>query len=81
MEVCKTDIKNIIQFLEESDALITVEVYRRNQLGIGTLRLENRARLMRLMARKLDRKLKTSLKQSNNEKGNQDFGRECAECL
>ncbi len=81
MEVCKTDIKNIIQFLEESAALITVEVCRRNKLGIGTLRLENRARLMRLMAKKLDKKLKSSIKESNNEKGNQDFGRECAERL
>ena len=56
MEVCKTDIKNIIQFLEESAALIEDEVRRRDALGFGTLRLQNRARLMRLMARKLDKK-------------------------
>lgn len=56
MEVCKTDIKNIIQFLEESAALIEEEVRRRDALGFGTLRLQNRARLMRLMARKLDKK-------------------------
>ena len=67
MEVCKTDTKNIIQFLEESAALIGEEVERRNALGIGTLRLQNRARLMRLMARKLDKKLKTSIKPKNNE--------------
>ena len=68
MEVCKTDIKNIIQFLEESAALVEEEVVRRNALGIGTLRLQNRARLMRLMAKKLDKKLKTSIKESNNGK-------------
>lgn len=67
MEVCKTDINNIIQFLEESAALIEEEVERRNALGIGTLRLQNRARLMRLMAKKLDKKLKTSIKPKNNE--------------
>lgn len=67
MEVCKTDIKNIIQFLEESAALVEEEVVRRNALGIGTLRLQNRARLMRLMAKKLDKKLKTSIKPKNNE--------------
>lgn len=67
MEVCKTDINNIIQFLEESAALIEEEVERRNALGIGTLRLQNRARLMRLMAKKLERKLKTSIKPKNNE--------------
>ena len=67
MEVCKTDINNIIQFLEESAALIEEEVERRNALGIGTLRLQNRARLMRLMAKKLDKKLKTSIKHKNNE--------------
>ena len=68
MEVCKTDIKNIIQFLEESAALVDVEVCSRKR--IGTIRLENRARLMRLMAKKLDKKLKTSIKESNNGKGN-----------
>ena len=62
MEVCKTDIKSIVQFLEESAALIEEEVRRRDALGFGTLRLQNRARLMRLMARKLDKKLKTSIK-------------------
>lgn len=67
MEVCKTDINNIIQFLEESAALVEEEVVRRNALGIGTLRLQNRARLMRLMAKKLDKKLKTSIKPKNNE--------------
>ena len=67
MEVCKTDIKDIIKFLEESSALVTVEVCRRNKLGIGTLRLQNRARLMRLMAEKLDKKLKTPIKPKNNE--------------
>ena len=70
MEVCKTDSKNIIQFLEESAALVEVEVCSRKKLGIGTLRLENRARLMRLMAKKLDKKLKTSIKESNNGKEN-----------
>ena len=68
MEVCKTDIKNIIQFLEESAALVEEEVVRRNALGIGTLRLQNRARLMRQMAKKLEKKLKTPIKESNNGK-------------
>lgn len=67
MEVCKTDINNIIQFLTESAALVDVEVRRRNELGRGTLRLQNRARLMRLMAKKLERKLKSSIKPKNNE--------------
>lgn len=67
MEVCKTDINNIIQFLTESAALVNVEVRRRNELGIGTLRLQNRARLMRLMAKKLDKKLKTPIKPKNDE--------------
>ena len=67
MEVCKTDINNIIQFLTEPAALVDVEVSRRNELGIGTLRLQNRARLMRLMAKKLERKLKTQIKPKNNE--------------
>jgi hypothetical protein len=58
MEICKTDIKNIIQYLEEAAALVEEEVERRNALGIGTLRLQNRARLMRLMAKKLDKKQK-----------------------
>lgn len=70
MEVCKTDAKNIIQFLEESAALVEEEVVRRNALGIGTLRLQNRARLMRLMARKLEKKLKKQLKPKNNDKEN-----------
>ena len=67
MEVCKTDIKNIIQFLEESAALVEVEVCSRKKLVIGTLRLENRARLMRLMAKKLEKKLKTPIKPKNDE--------------
>ena len=58
MEIRKTDIKNIIQYLEEAAALVEEEVERRNALGIGTLRLQNRARLMRLMAKKLDKKQK-----------------------
>ena len=70
MEVCKTDAKNIIQFLEESAALVEEEVVRRNALGIGTLRLQNRARLMRLMARKLEKKLKNQLHPKNNDKEN-----------
>ena len=70
MEVCKTDAKNIIQFLKESSALIEEEALRRNGLGIGALRLQNRARLMRLMAKKLDKKLISSLNESSNEKGN-----------
>lgn len=70
MEVCKTDAKNIIQFLEESSAIIDEEVRRRNATGTGTLRLQNRARLMRLMARKLEKKLKNQLKPKNNDKEN-----------
>jgi len=57
MEVCKTDIKTIIQFLEDSSALVEVEVARLDKLGIGTLRLQNRARLMRRMVRKLNKKM------------------------
>ncbi len=63
--MCKTDIKNIIQYLEEAAALVEEEVERRNALGIGTLRLQNRARLMRLMTNKLTNKLK---KEQDNDK-------------
>lgn len=62
MEVCKIDIKNIIQFLEESAALADAEATRRRTALLnGSLRMENRARLMRLMARKLEKKLKSSI--------------------
>lgn len=76
MEVCKTDAKNIIQFLEESAALVEEEVVRRNALGIGTLRLQNRARLMRLMSRKLTKKLNKTSIQNNNGKEESSHQRE-----
>lgn len=66
MDVCKTDIKNIIQFLEESAALAGKEATRRRTDGhCGSIRMENRARLMRQMARKLDKKLKTTIQETN----------------
>ena len=68
MEVCKTDVKNIIQFLEEADAIIKAEVARMEELGISSLRLQNRARLMRLMSRKLTKKLNKTSIQNNNGK-------------
>jgi hypothetical protein len=56
MEICKTDIKNIIQFLIEASELVELEVARKRKMGVGTLRLQNRARLMRLMTEKLSNK-------------------------
>jgi len=67
MEICNTDIKNIIQFLIEASELVELEVARKRKMGVGTLRLKNRARLMRLMAKKLDKKLKTPIKPKNDE--------------
>lgn len=68
MEVCKTDVKNIIQFLEEADTIIKAEVARMEEFGNSSLRLQNRARLMRLMARKLTKKLNKTSNQNNNGK-------------
>lgn len=68
MEVCKTDVNKIIQFLEEADAIIKAEVARMEELGNSSLRLQNRARLMRLMARKLTKKLNKTSNQNNNGK-------------
>jgi hypothetical protein len=65
MEICKTDIKNIIQFLIEASELVELEVTRKRKMGVGTLRLQNRARLMRLMTNKLTNKLK---KEQDNDK-------------
>jgi hypothetical protein len=65
MEICKTDIKNIIQFLIEASELVELEVARKGKMGVGTLRLENRARLMRLMTNKLSNKL---IKEQDNDK-------------
>lgn len=65
MEICKTDIKNIIQFLIEASELVELEVARKRKMGVGTLRLENRARLMHLMTKKLSNKLK---KEQDNDK-------------
>ena len=65
MEICKTDIKNIIQFLIEASELVELEVARKRKMGVGTLRLQNRARLMRLMTNKLTNKLK---KEQDNDK-------------
>ena len=65
MEICKTDIKNIIQFLIEASELVELEVTRKRNMGVGTLRLQNRARLMRLMTNKLSNKLK---KEQDNDK-------------
>lgn len=76
MEVCKTDVKNIIQFLEEADAIIKAEVARMEELGISSLRLQNRARLMRLMSRKLTKKLNKTSIQNNNGKEESSHQRE-----
>jgi len=65
MEICKTDIKNIIQFLIEASELVELEVARKRKMGVGTLRLQNRARRMRLMTNKLSNKLK---KEQDNDK-------------
>ena len=65
MEICKTDIKNIIQFLIEASELVELEVARKRKMGVATLRLQNRARLMRLMTNKLSNKLK---KEQDNDK-------------
>lgn len=65
MEICKTDIKNIIQFLIEASELVELEVARKRKMGVGTLRLQNRARRMRLMTKKLTNKLK---KEQDNDK-------------
>ena len=65
MEICKTDIKNIIQFLIEASELVELEVARKRKMGVGTLRLQNRARLMRPMTNKLTNKLK---KEQDNDK-------------
>ena len=63
MEISKTDIKIIIRFLDESAILFSnagCSVYPR-----ASPRLQNRARLMRLMTNKLSNKLK---KEQNNDK-------------
>lgn len=65
MEICRTDIKNIIQFLIEASELVELEVARKRKMGVGTLRLQNRARRMRLMTNKLSNKLK---KEQDNDK-------------
>lgn len=76
MEVCKTDVNKIIQFLEEADAIIKAEVARMEELGISSLRLQNRARLMRLMSRKLTKKLNKTSIQNNNGKEESSHQRE-----
>jgi len=76
MEICKTDVKNIIQFLEEADAIIKAEVARMEELGNSSLRLQNRARLMRLMSRKLTKKLNKTSIQNNNGKEESSHQRE-----
>lgn len=59
MEICKTDIKAIIGFLDDAATLVDEECQRRSQQKRGYLLLLNKARLMRLMKQKLERKLKT----------------------
>jgi len=65
MEISKTDIKNIIQFLIDGTTLTEQEVARKRKMGVGTLRLQNRIRRMRLMTKKLSNNLK---KQQDNDK-------------
>lgn len=65
MEISKTDTKSIIQFLIEGAALVEQEADRKRKTRVGTLRLRNRARLMRLMTNKLSNKLK---KEQDNDK-------------
>lgn len=65
MDLPKTDVRNIIQFLIEASELVDLEVARKRKMGVGTLRLQNRARLMRLMTNKLSNKLK---KEQDNDK-------------
>ena len=57
MEVCRTDVKNICRFLREASELYEEEALRRNH---GKLRFQNHARLMRLLAKKLNDKMKNS---------------------
>lgn len=57
MEICKTDIKAIIGFLDNAATLIDEECQRRSQQKRGCLLMLNKSRLMRLMKQKLERKL------------------------
>ncbi|MBO6296084.1 MAG: hypothetical protein J6M54_01015, partial [Prevotella sp.] len=57
MEICKTDIKAIIGFLDDAATLVDEECQRRSQQKRGYLLMHNKARLMRLMKQKLERKL------------------------
>ena len=57
MEICKTDIKAIIGFLDDAATLVDEECQRRSQQKRGYLLMLNKARLMRLMKEKLERKL------------------------
>ncbi len=60
MEICKTDIKAIISFLDDAAKLVDEECQRRSQQKRGYLLLLNKARLMRLMKEKIQRKLITN---------------------
>ena len=60
MEICKTDIKAIISFLDDAAKLVDEECDRRSKQKRGYLLLLNKARLMRLMKEKIQRKLITN---------------------
>lgn len=57
MEICKTDIKAIIGFLDDAAKLVDEECQRRRLQKRAYLTMLNKARLMRLMKQKLERKL------------------------
>lgn len=57
MEICKTDIKAIIGFLDDAAKLVDEECQRRRLQKRAYLLMLNKARLMRLMKEKLERKL------------------------
>ena len=57
MEICKTDIKAIIGFLDDAAKLVDEECQRRRVQKRAYLLMLNKARLMRLMKEKLERKL------------------------
>ena len=62
--------------MQDSVELIDREVRRKNDLGIGTLRLQNRARLMRQMIKKLESKLKHQQQLDYGKERNQEKDRD-----
>ena len=59
MEVCKTDIKQIVRYLRFGADHLDTD---------SSTRKQNSARLMRLMARKLEKKAKNQAQQNNYDK-------------